>query len=779
MRILFIFILLGCLFIPKAYSQIPFDFGFVRDNSVQVKDSSGNLQTMAWTGGLNSVHFQEMDLNLDGVLDLISFDTHGDRMLTYLNDNITDSISYTFAPQYIKMLPKCASWMQTVDYDMDGKLDIFTFVPAGIKVLRNISTATELKFTQITYMLNYFSEANFYENIFVSSVDFPSFSDVDYDGDMDILNFHVLGSFLIMYRNYSMELYGVPDSLEFKIYDKCWGKFAESENNNVVFLNQYCNYKSELELEKAPSIKHTGSTLLSINLNGDSLMDLLLGDVDFFSLNALTNGGTRQGALITSQDPEFPSYDQSIDLITFPLANYIDVDNDNVKDLIVTPFDASYYKPSNKNNVWLYKNNGITNNPTFNLSSKSFLQDRMIDIGDAASPCLVDVDGDSLLDLIIGNYGDVDSTYLDTSWYNLEIYRVSRLAYYKNFGTVGNPIYQFMESDWQGISNADLVSTHPTYGDIDGDMDADLILGSSDGQLLFYENTAGVNQPISLASPQLHFQNIDVGYFSTPQLIDINGDTLLDLVIGKKEGLVSYYQNTGTHTNPIFTLVTDTMGKINTRTHWHYYYGYSSPYFFRDQSDSLKAIVGSASGHLFYYRDIEDNILGQFGMDSNLTYLDEADTLFSVVNYTDELQMFVPFNANFRASPLVYDFNNDNYVDIMTGTYSGGLMYLKGVVPPHIGIEDNDRSTNPKLTVFPNPAREQFSVQVSEFESIKRINISIHDLSGRILFDEDFASSESTKVSCKDLPRGVYLVRTRLYDLKNNIHVSTNKLIKI
>ena len=53
--------------------------------------------------------------------------------------------------------------------------------------------------------------------------------DVDNDGDVDILTFSVLGTFIYYYKNHSMENHGVPDSLDYKLQDHCWGKFHEND----------------------------------------------------------------------------------------------------------------------------------------------------------------------------------------------------------------------------------------------------------------------------------------------------------------------------------------------------------------------------------------------------------------------------------------------------------------------------------------------------------------------------------------------------------------------
>ena len=87
--------------------------------------------------------------------------------------------------------------------------------------------------------------------------------------------------------------------------------------------------------------KHSGSTLLAIDMNGDGLKDLLIGDVDYPNLIKLTNGGTLDTARIIAQDTNFPFGTQKIKLPSFPSAQYIDVNNDGKKDLLVSPFDPN------------------------------------------------------------------------------------------------------------------------------------------------------------------------------------------------------------------------------------------------------------------------------------------------------------------------------------------------------------------------------------------------------------------------------------------------------
>jgi len=777
----------------KIIAQQYYDFGFSRNDSIVVKNALGNELSMAWTGGLNAVHFQDIDINQDNILDLVVFDIHGNRLLTFINHGTANTVDYTYEPVYESAFPEVLSWMQTIDYDNDGDKDLFTYSTygAGITVYKNTSSNGVLKFELVTQTINYQIPNWPPTNIFVSSVDYPGLVDVDFDGDMDILTFSVLGTFIYFYKNYSMEKYNVPDSLDFKLFDKCWGKFAESETTNSVFLDQYCyNYKATDG--NTNGLKHTGSTLLPIDMNNDSLYDLILGDVDYFNVNALINGGTQDSAHIISQDTTFPSNSVVLNIITFPVVNYIDIDNDGINELIASPFEGAYYKPENSHSVWMYENSGTNTTPVFNFNSDDFFQSEMIDIGDASHPVLTDVDGDGLDDLIISNYGYVDSSYMDSMWYILHTYKVSQLAYYHNIGTVGNPSYQLVDTNWANLDTLQKVSLSPTFGDVDGDGDNDMILGCNDGDLIYCQNTAGVGQTISFSEAILHYQNISVGdaNFSTPQLIDIDGDTLLDLVIGKKTnrlrkinlqdsivGYISYYKNLGSATQAIFTLDTDSMGNIDPKNYWNYYSAYSVPYFFRDINDSLKLFVGSASGLTFYYRDIEDNIHGTFGIDTNLVYTDVVDTLYSVFSYIDSYKQLVPYNSGIFCAPLVNDFNNDGYPDLMIGNFSGGLTYFKGTPPPAVSIKDVVEPLKADVHLYPNPADDYVNLAIENYQELQDVQLEIRDINGRLLFNKQTPSAPITRINTSNLNQGIYFIRMQAQSSDKHNFVRNLKLI--
>ncbi|WP_219907734.1 FG-GAP-like repeat-containing protein [Aphanothece hegewaldii] len=72
----------------------------------------------------------------------------------------------------------------------------------------------------------------------------------------------------------------------------------------------------------------------------------------------------------------------------------------------------------------------------------------------------------------------------------------------------------------------------PTFADIDSDGDLDAVVGALDGTLLYYKNTGTALAPVytEQTGTSNPFNDIYVGFFSTPTFADLDGDGDLDAV---------------------------------------------------------------------------------------------------------------------------------------------------------------------------------------------------------------------------------------------------------
>ncbi|MGI8893725.1 MAG: FG-GAP repeat domain-containing protein, partial [Bacteroidia bacterium] len=419
---------------------------------------NGNVLENGFAGGLNFPIFSTIDLNGDGIKDLLVIDRSGStttRISTYINVGTPNAVSYKYAPYYRKFFPEMNNWALLVDYNCDGKEDIFTSTSGGMAVYKNDYTASNgLKFTKMTELLHsvYFSPPPV--NLWVSPVNIPAFADIDGDGDMDILTFG-LGGFQVEYHiNKSLETYGHCDSLTFQLGTACWGQFSLDAFTNSAILGQSCPFKPVLipheDVDK--NNLHGGSSILVIDLDNDSVKDMIMGDLLGNNLLALFNGGTQAVAEMTSQDTLYPP-GYPVNITTYAAPMFLDVNNDGVNDLIVAPTYLNNY-----NGIWYYENNGTNTLPAFNFVKNAFMQDQMIDMGEGAYPVFFDYDGDGLLDIVSGNYG-----YFDPS-----ASYPSSLHLFKNTGTATAPSFELITNDFANTLSLGLNGGYPTFGDLDG-----------------------------------------------------------------------------------------------------------------------------------------------------------------------------------------------------------------------------------------------------------------------------------------------------------------------
>ena len=691
-----------------------------REPSLTFKEN-GTQFTSALSGGINAGQFSNIDLNLDGIMDIVVFDKSGNKLSPFINDNGT----FIYAPNYRENFPALHDWVLLTDYNCDGRNDIFTYSTAGMAVYLNTSN-TELEFTQITTLLLSDYGANNY-NIYISPVDIPAIADVDYDGDLDILTFSILGGFIEYHKNLSMELYGNCDSLAFEFSESCWGLFYEGLNSYILNCpNCQCPQIIDNNTLYAKQ-KHAGSTLLAIDIDNDNDKDLILGDISYNNINILINGGDNQNANMVAVDSVFPqNYNNTIaaDINVYPASYYLDVTNDGINDLIVTT--NSQNNSENFESCWLYENTGQNNLPNFNLVQKDFLQSDMIELGTSAFPTFYDYNNDGLKDLVVGNYG----------YHNTNNNPTSSLALFENTGSDSVPEYNLIDRDWLSLSTLNLninlnitaLNLSPTFGDLDGDNNKDLIVGDADGRLHLFTNTGGGN--FVLSTP--NYEDIDVGQFAQPQILDVNRDGLNDLIIGEQDGTINYLPNSGSISNAIFDTVIENWGGIDIDASF-ISTGFSNPILY-DSSGVYQLFVGSFSGSIYQFTNIDNNLSGQF----------------TAVNSTA-----ATIWDGGKSAIAMGDINNDNKADMIIGNLSGGIAYFTSdslLIDTTTVIVNIANSKDAWLNIFPNPTKKSLTISSNSNGLVK-----IHNLLGTIVYTK-IKSKNELNINTSNLSKGIYIV---------------------
>ena len=735
-----------------AYSQ-PF---FQWNDSIKVQIGATTLAN-PWAGGLNFVQASTIDMNGDGIKDLFMFDRTGDKIRTFINKGTAGMVDYKYDPYYETKFPPITEWVLLVDYNNDGKEDIFAHTNAGIMVYKNTTTgSTGLQFTLVTSLLRsaYNPPSTTTFNLYVSSVDIPAISDIDNDGDMDIVTFEIAGNRMEYHKNMSMELYGTADSLKFQMANRCWGYVSESATSNDYTLFDTCpgnvpfpEFKPE-DTENKSAERHTGGCELCIDLDNDGDKEFIVGDVSYPGLTMLTNGGTTTDASFIAKDVAFPSNNAStsaVNLTLFPCAFYLDVNNDGIKDLIASPNETNACE--NFNSVVYYQNSGTNTFPIFNYQQSNLLQDNMIEVGEGAYPVFFDYDNDGDKDLFIGNNG-----YYATPSF------VQGVALFDNIGTPSNPKFSLITRDYANLSTVlagvGIDNFVPAFGDMDGDGDADMIIGLGNGKLQYFQNTAAIGATANfvLASPDMKNsagRKIDVGDFAAPQIYDVDGNGTNDVVIGSRNGRLAYYSHTGATPIPVLDSITHLFGNVKMNLPGHVT-GYSYPCMYK-QGGVTNILVGSESGFLRHYNNIDGNLGGTFTM---------ADSIYEGIY------------QGTRTAPNMADIDNDGFVDLIVGNYQGGVSFYKGVSALTTSNLDNLIHFN--FDLFPNPANNSFNIQILNEEN-KTYEFELYNVMGQLISKEKI-SDNLFSYNTSSLTSGMYICKVS--EINNAGTKTTGSLIK-
>jgi hypothetical protein len=408
-----------------------------------------------------------------------------------------------------------------------------------------------------------------------------------------------------------------------------------------------------------------------------------------------------------------------------------DFNNDGLVDVASSSFHS--FGAQDDESSWLYLNIGKENDPNFQLISKSWLQEDMIEHGSNAHPCFVDYNGDGLMDLVIGNRFTVLG--------NDNIY--SSLRLYENIGSETNPEFSLIDEDWLNLSASGFSEIHPTFGDIDNDSDLDLIIGEENGRLYLFRNESGTSTEITVSDNEQilenNLDNLDFGIGSKPQLVDLNQDGMLDLVVGELFGRIYYVQNTGTADEFSFSVITENLGNISIDG--DVFEANVVPYMYLNQGE-WNLVVGNMNGHVQRYVSAGD-------LSNDFIRIDQE--LFSA-------------NDGTFSSPTVFDIDGDGYQDLIIGNARGGVSLYKGQF-----FDQVHEIRQSEVLIYPNPTGDALSIHLNE-GSIFR-SIQLYTVHGTLQMNIKFSGRSSKSIDLSDLADGVYIlnIETEEGQLKKKI----------
>ena len=742
--------------------------------------TSNDTLINAYTGGLLCPIFSNIDLNNDGLKDLVVFDKWDNTFMTFLAVK-KGSTKYVFSPQYEHAFPKTYGWIYMVDYNKDGLPDIFMHAGGynentGMRIYKNVSTKDSVKFKLLiddVPVKTTSSGSVFY----ASRVEFPLFKDMDGDGDIDILNFDYFSTTTIRFiRNISVGTHPKDkhslDSIGFKLQDECWGRFSEQTSDHSYFPIT-CGE----ELVDTPAIHpathtgaaraHAGSALFAWDMDGDGDMDLAVSDVGFDSITILQNlrinGSTKRDhdtVVVNKLDRFFPANSSKVSLMDMPLASPVDIDNDGIDDIVIAPVGLD---PAFNNTTWYYRNEpGANKIDQFNFKQNDFLDNTMLDWGGYAKPVFFDYNGDGRQDLMLAVLSDKNKK------------QYTHLVLYKNMSsTKGHPYFQLVTDDFLGLSTQNIFGMAPSVGDLDGDGIVDLVLGNIGGTVQFYKGSVA-NKIISFSSTPstLNYKSngkdsiINVGGNSAPAIGDVDGDGKNDLVIGNNGRTLRYFHYLSNQSGvPVFEFKTKNFGGIDLGSNA----ANSVPCIADiDRDGKPDLLLGASDGKVRIYSNIRQS--GSFT---------KAVTPF--YNYTSNTSMDSVFGSN--TAVAVAKLDQDTMPDMIIGTVRGGVYLMcttdNGYKEPSAGINEKYLipASSLHIDVYPNPAMDEFTFRYSGNDIYMHGNIVVMDMLGRVIHQQPismYPGDGAEKIDVSRLPAGVYF--TALYN-NGNVLVQATKII--
>ena len=418
-----------------------------------------------------------------------------------------------------------------------------------------------------------------------------------------------------------------------------------------------------------------------VDCNGK--LDMLLGRVDGtitqYEMEGLDSLRAPRFRLITERFQDI----QIIGTLTPSLhgANTMavfDIDADGDQDILW----GDFFEPGL---LWL-RNQGTCAQPDFHGDRISFPPNRPFETSGYNAPAFGDVNGDGRADLVVGVLGGAFNP-ITTSAANL--YEIVQSA--PGAWTLVTPHL---------LDHIDLgTESIPALGDIDGDGDLDLVVGTKiepanqrSGGLYWFENVGARTAPRFQLRGHL---TVLPAFHQAPALGDLDGDGLPDLVLGQFQDAVAWYRNTGASGARRFVVVDSAVVRLPRGSN-------GVPELFDVDGDAdLDLFLGDASGRIAFFKNDGSARGPRFTLVSD-DYLEARAGRRAVPRFVDldrdgvaELVVGSEIGgrpAVFRrlvrdsalavglpayAAPVFADVSGDGATDMFAGTEGGGIVYYR------------------------------------------------------------------------------------------------------
>lgn len=678
-------------FLATVSAQKSFRF----ENTPEV-EVNGNKLSAPFAGGINAAQIQSMDVTGDGREEIIIWDRNSRRLLVFSEEEN----SYTHRPALSYAFPEDVnSFLILVDFNGNGRKDLFTSSPFGIKAYRNTGHANQVPVWEVA---ENFLRLEGGSNLQANNLDVPIIMDIDGDGDLDIVTFNfAAGDYLEYYKNTSVERKGTPDIDGFASARVRWGNF-EFCGCGVFSFGFTCGgnpiLSNEIVEQNNLRITHIGGhSMLLHDFTGNGLLDLLMGQDECNTLYFLPNSGTNESPIYAEYSTILPGLGT---LPSFPIFHIASLyRNDLIISINASNRSVEYQIDFSKSlRLFPREEAGWGNNPI------NFLQKDMIDLGENARPYFKG--NSSVGELEVSSNQLVDGQVIG---------RITRFTLSQNG-------FQRMEEDINQLSSLQL--TDLQFQEIDNNYFISGVSTVNFNQVRMLYYSAGhmdLNNPQQINFPEITLRAND-------HLEFYKYENQFYLLLARQTGELIRYRVTF-DPNPVFTLLernylgyNDNPATRNITVHVVQEPGRGPDLYAIDQRGRLQLIED-----FHHHNQVQEQILG---IGNNL-----RETRFGRINWITSI-------------PNVFN----GKVDLVVGTAAGGLIFLSQSSHSVPGQEDILQ-----VRAYPNPTENFINLVASENVSVQIINSLGQTMEESLIIQANIP----TQISLLSYARGMYYLRIK------------------
>ncbi len=579
------------------------------------------------------------------------------------------------------------------DLDGDGLLDMFVaFGTDKIKRFEQLYANT----SEFQYVAEF--------DLGLYPVSYPAFADLDGDRKLDMLigdNGANVDHWEVTFTSINQSCVTTANAESLTATSAILGGNVSDNNGHLIVHRGVCYSNTNVVPTIADSTAFMPGPGTSFSATVDSLSGLTTYYYRAFAISSL---GIFYGPLKTFNTQfadEITSNFNSFDIGGNSAPAIADIDCDGLLDLLIgeTSGNINHYEQD-----------------TLNSTSVTLISDHFneINVGNYATPTISDIDGDGLLDLLVGEEGGNINHYEQDAF---DSYTFTLLTTTFNNIDIG---------DWSA----------PSFTDLDGNGILDLMIGTYNGKIVRYIQLMSNSMQFILANP--FFNGITVDAHAVPTFTDLEGDGKIDLLIGEYNGKIHHYEQEDINSSS-FTFRTNSFNSIGVGHE-------SKPMFTNLDGDGMHdLLIGEYGGNINHFKSVVETInLSCINTDVPGIVSETSATCGG--NITDDNSHFILRRgvcySTINATPTFAD-NKENMgsgAGAFSGTISGlstdSIFYVRAFASSALGVFYGEVQT------FPSP--DKFAGTALEYDGINDyVQISINSPQTDYTYELFFKTTDS------------------------------------